>query len=338
MIFLKNDYSLGAHPQVMDALVNTNMELTDGYGEDRYCRQAAEAIRQMFGCPQAEVHFLCGGTQTNQTALAAFLLRPHWSVIAADTAHICVHETGAIEATGHKINHVATKDGKLTPEMIEEVLIFHEDEHYVLPKLVYISDSTETGLIYTKKELLALRECCDKNDLLLYIDGARMAMALTCEDNDVSYRDFAELADAFYIGGTKCGALFGEALVIVNDLLKPDMRFLIKQRGGMLAKGRLLGVQFDALLKDDLYLELGRHANRMAKMLTEGLSARGYSFEIPPQTNLIFPMIPKDLEEKLSKQVMYETWPVVTPTHQCIRLVTSWGTTEEEIRNFLNLI
>ena len=338
MIFLKNDYSLGAHPQVMDALVSTNMKLTDGYGEDRYCRKAAESIQRLFGCPGADVHFLCGGTQTNQTALAAFLLRPHWSAISADTGHICVHETGAIEATGHKINHVATTDGKLTPELIEEVLVFHEDEHYVLPKLVYISDSTETGLIYTKAELLALRECCDKNDLFLYIDGARMAMAMTCEENDVSFKDFPQIADAFYIGGTKCGALFGEALVIVNDQLKPDMRFLIKQRGGMLAKGRLLGVQFEALLKDDLYLRLGHHANRMAKMLVDGLAAKGYQFEIPPQTNLLFPMIPKELEERLREEVMYETWPVVTDTHQCIRLVTSWGTTEEEIRDFLELI
>lgn len=338
MIFLKNDYSLGAHPKVLDALVKTNMELADGYGEDLYCRQAADRIRDMFACSEADVHFLCGGTQTNQTALAAFLLRPHWSVIAADTAHICVHETGAIEATGHKINHVSTPDGKLTPEMIEDVLIFHEDEHYVLPKLVYISNSTETGLIYTKAELHALRECCDRHDLLLYIDGARMAMALTCGESDLSCRDFSEVADAFYIGGTKCGALFGEALVILNDRLKPDMRFLIKQRGGMLAKGRLLGVQFDALLKDDLYTDLGRHANRMAALLTEGILAKGYDFGIPPQTNLIFPMIPKDLHLRLSEKVMYETWPVVTDTHQCIRLVTSWGTTEEEVRAFLELI
>ncbi len=338
MIFLKNDYSLGAHPKVMDALVSTNGELADGYGEDAHCRNAAQMIRELFGCPDADVHFLCGGTQTNQTALAAFLLRPHWSVISADTGHICVHETGAIEATGHKINHIKTPDGKLTPEMIEDVLIFHEDEHYVLPKAIYLSNSTETGLIYTKAELMALRECCDRNDLLLYMDGARMAMALTCEGNDLAYEDFPKIADAFYIGGTKCGAMFGEALVIVNDKLKPDMRFLIKQRGGMLAKGRLLGVQFEALMSDDLYLELGRHTNRMAKMLADGIRDKGYEFEIPPQTNLIFVMMPKELEKELSKKVMYETYPVVTDTHQCIRLVTSWGTTEEEVEEFLKLV
>lgn len=338
MIFLKNDYSLGAHPDVMGALVDTNRDLTDGYGEDEYCRKAANRIRNLIECPEADVHFLSGGTQTNQTALAAFLLRPHWSVISADTGHICVHETGAIEATGHKINHVKTDDGKLTPELIEEVLIFHEDEHYVLPKAIYISNSTETGLIYTRDEMLALRKCCDENDLLLYLDGARLAMALTCEGSDFSYSDLPKIADAFYIGGTKCGALFGEALVIVNDKLKPDMRFLIKQRGGLMAKGRLLGVQFDALLKDDLYLELGKHANRMAEKLVCGIEAKGYDFVIPPRTNLIFPTFPKDLVEKLSGEVMFETWPVVTDTHQCIRLVTSWGTTEEEIDSFLKLI
>ena len=338
MIFLKNDYSLGAHPKVMDALVSTNMELADGYGEDDHCRRAAERIKDLFACPDADVHFLTGGTQTNQTALAAFLLRPHWSVISADTGHICVHETGAIEATGHKINHVKTPDGKLTPELIEEVLIFHEDEHYVLPKAIYISNSTETGLIYTKAELTALRRCCDEHGLLLYLDGARMAMALTCKGNDLTYEDFPKLADAFYIGGTKCGALFGEALVIVNDELKPDMRFLIKQRGGLLAKGRLLGVQFEALLKDDLYLELGRHANRMAQKLVDGIRAKGYEFEIPPQTNLIFVLIPKEKEKQLSEKVMYETWPVVTETHQAIRLVTSWGTREEEVDALLELL
>ena len=338
MIFLKNDYSLGAHPKVMEALQRTNMELTDGYGEDGYCAAAAEKIKNLFKCPDADVHFLTGGTQTNQTALAAFLLRPHWSVISADTGHICVHETGAIEATGHKINHVHTDDGKLTPELIRDVMIFHEDEHYVLPKAIYISDSTETGLIYTKDELLALRKCCDEYGLFMYIDGARMAMALTCEGNDLEYADFPAIADAFYIGGTKCGALFGEALVIVNDELKPDMRFLIKQRGGLLAKGRLLGVQFEALMEDDLYLELGRHANAMAKLLIDGIIEKGYEFEIPPQTNLIFVNIPRKLHEEISKKVMYETWPVVTETHQCIRLVTSWGTTKEEVEAFLELI
>ena len=189
MIFLKNDYSLGCHPAVLQALVDTNMELHDGYCEDDYCRKAADRIRQLVNCPEADVHYIPGGTLMNLTALAAFLLRPHWSVISADSGHICVHETGAIEATGHKINHVKTVDGKLRPEDIEDVLIFHEDEHYVLPKAIYISDSTETGLIYTKEELMALRACCNQHGLYIYLDGARLPMALSSKKNDVKFTE-----------------------------------------------------------------------------------------------------------------------------------------------------
>ena len=338
MIFLKNDYSLGCHPIVLQALVDTNMELHDGYCEDEYCRKAADRIRKLVKCPEADVHFLPGGTLMNLSALAAFLLRPHWSVISADSGHICVHETGAIEATGHKINHVKTRDGKLRPADIEDVLIFHEDEHYVLPKAIYISDSTETGLIYTKEELQALRDCCDKHGLYIYLDGARLPMALSSEKNDVSFEDLPQICDAFYLGGTKCGAMFGEALVIVNDALKEDMRFLIKQRGALLAKGRLMGVQFDALLEGGLYLDLGDQAVRMATQLAKGIAGKGYEFYLPQESNMVFPMFPKELAEFLATKVMFETYPVVTDTHQCIRLVTSWGTTQEEIKAFLELI
>lgn len=338
MIFLKNDYSLGAHPKVMDALVETNLYLSDGYGTDEYSKEAADYIRELIECPTADVHFLMAGTQTNQTALAAFLMRPHWSVISADTGHICVHETGAIEATGHKVNHVPTKEGKLSPEDIDAVIEFHEDEHYVLPKAIYISNATETGLIYTKAELMALREACDKHGLILYMDGARLATAMTCEDGDFGFADLPKIADAFYIGGTKCGALFGEALVIVNDALKEDMRFLIKQRGAMLAKGRLLGVQFNALLRDNTYLELGAHANKMAKLLADGIIAKGYEFAIPPKTNLLFPYFPPELIEKLKESVMFEPYHLKKDGLKTIRLVTSWGTTEEEVKEFLNLI
>ena len=338
MIFLKNDYSLGAHPAVLQALVDTNMELHDGYCEDDYCKKAAERIRQLVRCPEADVHFIPGGTLMNLTALAAFLLRPHWSVISADSGHICVHETGAIEATGHKINHVKTADGKLRPQDIEDVMIFHEDEHYVLPKAIYISDSTETGLVYTKEELLALRACCNKHGLYIYLDGARLPMALSSEKNDVEFTDLPQICDAFYLGGTKCGAMFGEALVIVNDDLKEDMRFLIKQRGGLLAKGRLMGVQFDALLEGGRYLDLGDHAVRMATMLAKGIAGKGYEFYVPQETNMVFAMFPKEQAEFMATKVKFETYPVVTETHQCIRLVTSWGTTQEEVEAFLALI
>lgn len=337
MIFLKNDYSLGSHPDVLQALVDTNMTLTDGYSIDPFCEAAADTIRSLIDCQGAYVQFLLGGTQTNQTALAAFL-RPHHSIIAADTGHICVHETGAIEATGHKINHVKTADGKLRPHDIDAVIAEHEDEHFVLPHIVYISNSTETGLIYSKEELLALREACDKHNLLLYIDGARLAMALTAAGNDVTFADLPKVADAFYIGGTKCGAMFGEALVIVNPVLQEDIRYLVKQRGGMLAKGRLLGVQFEALLKGELYLKLGAHANRLAKKLADGIAAKGYEFAMPPQTNMIFPIFPRELIQELSEKVMFEGWHFATETHQAIRLVTSWGSTDEDIDAFLKLI
>ena len=337
MIFLKNDYSLGAHPKVLQALTDTNMTLTDGYGIDPFCDGAAEMIREMIDCPEAYVQFLTAGTQTNQTALAAFL-RPHHSVISPSTGHVCVHETGAIEATGHKINHVPTTDGKLRPEDIDSVMAEHEDEHYVKPAIIYISNSTETGLIYTKTELIALREKCLEYGLLTYIDGARLAMAMTAPENDLKLEDLPKLCDAFYIGGTKCGAMFGEALVIVKKELQEDIRWLVKQRGGMIAKGRLLGVQFQALLKDGFYFELGAHANRLAKKLADGIAAKGYEFAIPPQTNMLFPLFTKEKVKELSEKVMFEGWQYPSETHAAIRLVTSWGTTEEEVDAFLELI
>ena len=337
MIFLKNDYSLGAHPRVLQALTDTNMTLTDGYGIDPFCDGAADMIREMIDCPEAYVQFLTAGTQTNQTALAAFL-RPHHSVISPSTGHVCVHETGAIEATGHKINHVPTTDGKLRPEDIDAVMAEHEDEHYVKPAIIYISNSTETGLIYTKAELIALREKCLEHGLLTYIDGARLAMAMTAPENDLKLEDLPKLCDAFYIGGTKCGAMFGEALVIVKKELQEDIRWLVKQRGGMIAKGRLLGVQFQALLKDGFYFELGAHANRLAKRLADGISAKGYEFAIPPQTNMLFPLFTKEKVEELRENVMFEGWQYPSETHAAIRLVTSWGTTEEEVDAFLDLI
>ncbi len=337
MLFLKNDYSLGAHPAVLDALVKTNMIYTDGYGMDEFCEAASTQILNRIGCPNAEVHFLAGGTQTNMTAIAAFL-RPHEAAIAPETGHICVHETGAIEATGHKIIHVPSEDGKIRPDQIDEVMRFHEDEHYVKPRLLYISDSTETGAFYLKAELQELRKACDRNHLLLYLDGARLAMALTASGNDVVIEDLPEIADAFYIGGTKCGALFGEALILVNDSLKSDFRFLLKQRGGLMAKGRLMGVQFQALMEDDLIFRLGAHSNQMATKLAEGIKKAGYRFAVEPATNLIFPVFPNSLIKELQKKVMFEGWRPYPDGTSAIRLVTSWGSTEEEVNDFLKLI
>ncbi len=336
MLFLKNDYGQGAHPRVMQALVDTNLDYADGYGIDPYCQGAEFLIRKKIRCDHCQVHFLPGGTLTNLTALSAFL-RPHESVISAHTGHICVHETGAIEATGHKVNHVSSPDGKLYPKDIIEILTLHEDEHFVRPKLVYLSNSTETGLFYTKEELRQLRNCCDEHNLLLYIDGARLAMALAHEENDVRFSDLPQIADAFYVGGTKNGLLFGEALVLVNPKLFDDFRFLLKQRGGMMAKGRLLGIQFQAIFQDDLYFRLGRHANEMAQKLAQGLEKKGYSFDQPPTTNMVFPIFPGEQVDQLESRVLFEGWKDFGDTRS-IRLVTSWGTTQEEIEEFLSYV
>jgi len=337
MIFFRNDYSEGAHPKVMEALNTTNMKQTLGYGEDEYCAAAAEMIKNIIQRNDAEVHFLMAGTQTNFTAISAFL-RPHEAVIAPARGHICVHETGAIEATGHKIVAMPTDDAKLRAEQIDEAVLFHCDEHMVKPKMVYITNTTELGTIYTKTELLEIRERCDKYGLYLYMDGARLASALTCEENDLTLQDIAKLVDAFYIGGTKNGALFGEALVLLNKELMPEFRYILKQKGGMLAKGRLLGVQFEALFKDNLYYDLAAHANKMAKQLREGISALGYSFIVDSPTNQIFPIFPNNMVAKLEEQCTFELERAMDETHTCIRFVTSWATPEEDVYKILQLI
>ena len=333
MLHFMNDYSEGAHPRVMRALADSNLESTVGYGCDDYCAQAADALRARFACPDADVHFLVGGTQTNLVACAAFL-RPWEAVIAAESGHVAVHETGAIEATGHKVFVVPGENGKLTAQAVRRAVMEHRtgtEEHMVLPKLVYVSDSTEFGTIYTRAELEALRAVCDELGLWLYLDGARIGAALTAEGNDLAPADFARLCDAFYFGGTKNALLFGEALVIVNDALKPFIRNVIKQRGGMLAKGRLLGVQFGALLQDDLWLETARHANAMAQRLAKGLSDLGVTFYIPSPTNQIFPVLPDAVVEKLREDVAFEFWAKADETHTAIRFVCSWATEAEQV-------
>ena len=273
----RNDYSFGAHPKVLTALAETSMEGNTGYGEDGYCKRCADLIRGLCNCPQADVQFLIGGTQTNFTAIAAFL-RPWEGVIAADSSHINGHEVGAVEATGHKILPVPTgPDGKITPEQIAPILERHKDPHLVKPRLVEIADATESGMVYTKAELTALSQFCREHDLLLFLDGARLGSALASPASDLTLPDLAELTDAFYIGGTKNGALMGEALVIANPALQPDFFRIKKRLGAVLAKGWLLGVQFEALLQDGLYFEMARHANAMAARLQTGLKALGWT-------------------------------------------------------------
>ena len=333
MLYFLNDYSEGAHPRVMEALLSTNTESTVGYGKDEYCEKAADRLREVFACPEADVHFLVGGTQTNLVAAAAFL-RPWEAIIAAESGHVAVHETGAIEATGHKVFVVPGEEGRLTPEAIRSAVAEHRtgvEEHMVLPRMVYVSDSTEFGTIYTRSQLQALHDVCKELDLLLYLDGARMAAALTAEGNDLKSEDFAQLCDAFYIGGTKNALLFGEALIVVNDALKPFVRNVIKQRGGMLAKGRLLGVQFEALWRDELWLETARHANRMAQRLADGLKVLGVELYMESPTNQIFPILPNSIVEALRALFAFDFIAPADGDRSVIRFCTSWATPEENV-------
>lgn len=340
MIYFRNDYSEGAHPKVLQALVETNLVSTPGYGCDEYCACARELLRERFACPNADVHFLVGGTQTNLTAAAAFL-RPWEAIIAADTGHIAVHETGAIEATGHKVYVVPGVDGKLTPDAIRTAVCDHQtgtEEHMVLPRMVYVSDSTELGTIYTRAELQALSDTCRELGLYLYLDGARMAMALTAQGNDLVPEDFAQLCDAFYLGGTKNALLFGEALVIVNNALKPYFRNVMKQHGGMLAKGRLLGVQFAAILQDDLWLQTARHANELAQRLAAALTAMGVPLYAASPTNQVFPIFTNAQVEALRQNFSFEFIARVDENHSAIRFVTSWATRPEDVETLLEAV
>lgn len=327
-----NDYSEGAHPDVLAALEATNVEGNFGYGCDGHCERAAARIRELCGAPEADVHFLVGGTQANLTAVAAFL-RPHEAVIAAETGHVCVHETGAIEATGHKCVAMPSRDGKLTPDAVRAACAAHPDEHMVKPRLVYVSNTTEIGTVYTEAELAALHDACGELGLYLYLDGARLGSAVAAGGAD--FRTLARLCDAFTIGGTKNGALFGEALVITNDALKPDFRWILKQHGGMLAKGWLLGAQFEALLANDLYLSLARHENALALRLRDGIAALGYAFSSESPSNQQFPVLPDTVLDKMRGEFHWEEMGSPAPGMTNIRLVTSWATKPEAVDAFL---
>ncbi len=334
MYSFKNDYSEGAHPRIIEALIKCNMEQSEGYGEDIFTARAIKLIKEKIRREDVDVHLLVGGTQTNLTALSAFL-RPHEAVIAADTGHVLVHETGAIEATGHKVISVDVEDGKLTRKNIEAVIEEHTDEHMVKPKLVYISNSTEIGTIYKREEVEALSEVCKKHDLYLYVDGARLGSALCSNENNMKIYELAQLVDAFYIGGTKGGALIGEALVICRDTLKKDFRYHIKQKGALLAKGRILGIQFEELFKDNLYFDLATHANNMAQILKKGIVDAGYSFMINSSSNQVFPILPNKLINSLEKKYLFLIWEKIDKENSAIRLVTSWATTEEKVLEFI---
>lgn len=334
MYSFKNDYSEGAHQRILDALQQSNLEQSDGYGEDGYTQKAIDLLKQKIGREDVSIHLFPGGTQTNLTALSSFL-RPHEAVVAAHTGHILVHETGAIEATGHKILPIEVNDGKITPEQINSVLDAHTDEHMVKPKLVYISNPTEIGSIYTKNELQNLSNFCKDKNLLLYLDGARLGSALTSEENDLSLSDLGALVDAFYIGGTKNGALLGEALVICKDELEEDFRYLIKQKGALMAKGRILGIQFLELFKDNLYFDLASHANKMAKMIKNELVSLGFGFLTDSPSNQLFPILPNDVIDKLQEKYLFYIWNRESENTSSVRLVTSWATKEDVIHEFI---
>jgi threonine aldolase len=335
MILFNNDYSEGAHPRVLEKLTSTNFEQTEGYGTDRYCREAAMLIKKLCARPEADVHFLVGGTQTNLTVISA-CLRPHQGAVAAVTGHINTHESGAIEATGHKVLAVPSTDGKLTAAAVKVVYNTHYDddarEHEVQPKLVYISNPTELGTIYTKAELTEISQVCRDCGFYLFLDGARLGFALTADGNDLDLPALARLCDVFYIGGTKNGALFGEALVITNDALKPDFRYFIKQKGALLAKGRLLGLQFTALLEDNVYFETARRANELAGIIKAACIAKGYPLLINSPTNQQFPILPDTVLIRLKANYGYTYWERIDPQHSAVRFCTSWATKPEDVQ------
>jgi len=330
-LFFRNDYGEGAHPIVLKKLTETNLEHTCGYGLDAYSMKAAELIREKCGRPEAAVHMMVGGTSANMIALSAFM-RPYEAAISAETGHINVHETGTVEGSGHKVCIAASKDGKVLPAGVQAVVDAHTDEHMVHPRVVYISQPTEIGTVYSLDELKALREVCDRNDLLLYADGARLGSALEAGEATATLKDLAALTDAFYIGGTKNGLLFGEALVIGNEKLHKDFRFMIKNRGGMIAKGRLCGVMFLAALENDDYFAWAKHANAMADIIRAGMERGGVPQFIATTTNQVFPVITREQEKALCEKVEFEHWGDVDETHVAIRFVTSWATTQEDAR------
>ena len=332
MIRFECDYTTGAHPKILEALVNTNGESCPGYGVDEHCERARDMLRALCQAPEAGVHFLVGGTQANTTIIAA-ALRPHQGVLCAETGHINVHETGAIEATGHKVLALPAAEGKITARQIHDCCEAHHTdpawEHMVQPGMVYLSQPTELGTVYTLAELEAIHQVCCRWRLPLFVDGARLACGLAA--SDVTLPDLARLCDVFYLGGTKAGLLFGEAVVITNPNLDHDFRYLIKQHGGMLAKGRLLGVQFEAFLTDCLFEEIGKKEVAQAMRLRAALEAKGYPLFVNSPTSQQFPVLPNEHMAALEKKYSFEVWAKADKDHTAVRFCTSWSTTDADV-------
>ncbi|MBQ6334124.1 MAG: aminotransferase class I/II-fold pyridoxal phosphate-dependent enzyme [Erysipelotrichaceae bacterium] len=334
MFSFANDYSEGACPKVLSALIQTNNVQCTGYGLDIFCQSAADIIKKTLEHDDIDVHFITGGTPCNVVAIST--LRAHEAVIAVESGHINVHETGAVEAAGHKIITVKGRNGKITPDEIRKVVAANPDEHSVKPKMVFISNATEFGTIYKKQELADIYSVCKELDLYLYLDGARLGNALVATGNDLSFKDICDLADMFYIGGTKNGGLIGEAMVIKNDALKEDFRYLIKQHCSMLAKGRLIGVQFIAMLEDKTYLDNARNANIMAQALKYIFVQYGIPMYIDSPTNQIFPVLDNKLLEKIKTSYEITEWGPYDEDHTICRFVCSWATKKSDIQDFYN--
>lgn len=339
MLNFVNDYSTGAHQKILDALISTNLIETEGYGEDKFCIEARELIKKKFNCKSAAVYFIPGGTQTNLIAIS-HSLKQHEAVIACATGHISIHETGAIEATGHKIIEVKGKNYKISPEEIKFECERHCDHHMVKPKMVYISNATEMGTVYTKKELEAIKKVCEEYGLYLYLDGARLASAICSEKNDLNLEDYAKYCDIFYVGGTKCGLLFGEALIIVNEEIKKEIEYTVKQKGALFAKGRLLGLQFLEMFKGNLYEEIGTYSNKMARKISSAFKEKKFELLVDDGTNQIFVKMNDEEIKKLEKYVAFSTFPPenMNDKFKIVRFVCSWSTKENDVEEFVKII
>ncbi len=335
------DYMEGAHPLILHRLIETNLVQTPGYGLDRYCESAKEKIRAACQAPDADIFFLTGGTQTNATVIDA-VLKSYQGIIAAETGHISVHEAGAIELGGHKVLTLPHQNGKISANQIRTLLETYENDanhdHMVMPGMVYLSHPTEYGTLYSKKELTEISSLCRGYHIPLYVDGARLAYALACPQNDLTLADFAALSDVFYIGGTKCGALFGEAIVVPKPALIPHFFTIIKQHGALFAKGRLLGLQFDTLFTDHLYETIGNSAIQAADQIRQTLAQNGYQLCFGSPTNQIFCVMENTVMEQLAKQVEFGFWEAYDDTHTVIRFATSWATTPEQVETLCRLL
>lgn len=341
MLSFESDYTEGAHPKILEKLCETNMEKLTGYGSDPYCESAKNKIRKACGCPEAEVMFLVGGTQTNATVIDA-MLEKYEGVLAVQTGHVSVHEAGAIEYTGHKVLELPSHDGKMDAEELEEYLQkFWQDEtheHMVFPGMVYLSHPTEYGTLYSREELKAISVVCQQFHIPLYLDGARLGYGLMSQKTDVTLQVVAKYCDVFYIGGTKVGALCGEAVVFTKKNMPKYFMTMVKQHGALLAKGRLLGIQFDALFTDELYFKISKHAILMAQLLKEGFQERGYEFYLESPTNQQFIVLENEEMERLKEKVSFGFWEKIDDKHTVVRFATSWATQKEDVDRLMEVL